>query len=79
MAASKEPIFVGGCVLLTRQVQVKVTPRAWWISKVLGPVTVTPSNDKLDTGDSGTAQNIPEPLAPEAVEAEIFLKIILFQ
>lgn len=81
MTASKEPILVGGWAPSTRLVQVKVTARAWWISMVtpLGPVTVTPSKRKLVAGDSGTAQKMPGPLAPLAVEAVMFRSVMFCQ
>lgn len=74
MVASKEPTLVGGWAPLIRQLQVKVTPRAWWMSKVLlvWSVTVTPSKSTFETGASGTAQKIPGPLSPDAVEAVMF-------
>jgi hypothetical protein len=49
------------------------------MSKVLGPVTVTASNKTFVAGDSGTAQKIPLPLAPLAVEAVMFRKVIFCQ
>ena len=82
MVASKAPTFVGGCCPSTRQLHIIVTPRAWWNSKLtpLGPVTVTASRRILVMGASVTAHMIPGLLAPlAAVEAVIWLKVILFQ
>ena len=64
------------------QLQLKVTPCAWWMSKVVLPpelVNVTASNSTLETGASGTDQKIPGPLAVVPALAVIFLKVMLFQ
>src|ERR1700722_11818660 len=81
MEASKEPTLVGGVEPLISQLQLKVTPWGWLMLKAtpLGPVIVTPSNKTLETGASGTDQNIPGPWAPEAVEAVILRRVMLVQ
>ena len=45
----------------------------------LGPVTVTALKTRLLTGASGTGQKMPGPLAPEATEAVMLLKVMLYQ
>ena len=52
------------------------------MSKVAVPpvlVIVTALNSTLETGASGTAQKMPGPWAPDAVEAVMLLKVILSQ
>ena len=73
---------MGGWDPLILQLQLKVTPCAWWISKVpelFGPESVTASNRTLETGASGTAQKIPGALAVVAELAVTLLKVMWSQ
>ncbi len=65
---------------MIRQLQLKVTPWAWWMSKVpFVLLRVTASNSTLDTGASGTAQKIAGPLAVVPALAVTFWKVMSYQ